>query len=65
VLFCLRSEVNFAALWVVTSKITAAARTAPRTMYCTLEPTPIRFMPQISEIITSAPITLPTPSAAD
>jgi len=32
---------------VLTSKITAAASTAPRTMYCREMSTPMRFMPEV------------------
>ena len=35
---------------VVTSKMTAAARTAPRTMYCREMSVPIRFMPLVREM---------------
>ena len=56
-------------LRVVTSKTTAATSTAPRTMYCNELSMPIRFMPLVSEVMTSAPMmepsTLPTPPAAD
>lgn len=54
---------------VMTSKMTAAARTPPRIMYWYEMPTPSKFMPLESEAITTAPIiepvTLPTPPAAD
>ena len=54
---------------VVTSKITATASTAPRTMYWYEMSVPIRFMPLVSDMYTSAPmiepVTLPTPPAAE
>ena len=54
---------------VAASKITAAARTAPLAMYWIEISTPIRFMPLVSDPMTSAPMsepnTLPTPPAAD
>ena len=59
----------FARLRVVTSKITATANTAPRTMYCKDISVPIKFIPLVSEVITNAPmiepIILPTPPAAE
>jgi len=59
----------FARLRVVTSKITATANTAPRTMYCKDISMVIKFIPLVSEVMTNAPmiepIILPTPPAAE
>src|SRR5689334_4411975 len=64
-----QAEGYFPRVRVVTSKITAAARTAPLTMYCIEISMPIRFMPLVRDIITSAPIsepvTRPMPPAGD
>lgn len=54
-------------LRVMTSKMTAAAKTAPRIMYWYEMPTPSKFMPLDSEAMTiapmMAPVTFPTPPA--